>query len=101
MKNPLATITVEEQFHISMIALGGMMLMTIATTIYLVGWVTHSWVFRGFIILNALFGIMFLASMLATSFQQFQMYKAATAGMQNLDSLKNIFGDVKGGNANG
>jgi len=93
-KNLLGKITIEEQFQMSMISLGGMMIILVATAIYLVGWIAESWVFKTLIILNAIFGVMFLTSMLATSYQQYQMYKSAKQGMDAVQGLGDLFGGL-------
>jgi len=99
MKNPFK-FSITEQLQISLIALGGMIVMLILTGIYLVGWGVQSNVFKLIIILNAMCGIVFLSSSFIGTYQQYKMAKTSEGLFELSETLKGL-DLLKGGNQNG
>lgn len=70
-KGLLTKFTPKEQMEISLVSLVGMILMLIITTIYLVFFQDITLTFKILIAINAVFGVGFLFSLLATTYQQY------------------------------
>lgn len=108
MKNPLK-FSMQEQLLMGLIALGGLIILLLATAIYMTiaADVTvlkmNNSIFKTLLIINALFGVMFLGSTFIGLYSQYQMAKIAegVSGLQ--DMAKNLVDafSMKGGETHG
>lgn len=101
MKNPLK-FTVEEQLLMGLINLGGLIVMLIATAVYLIGWGGFSTIFDWMIGINAFFGVGFLGSTFIGMLQQYALAKLANPVQDMVKGINDLFStDVKGGDTDG
>lgn len=116
-----AKFTPKEQFQMSLIALGGMIILTFITGIYLFFFTEFSSFFRWLALINTMFGVLFLFSTFVGAWQSYQMVKLVDSGnaisqllnaskdIQNLfntnstnpDEIKEIKKNVRGLNKDG
>ena len=75
-----AKFTPKEQFQMSLIAVGGMLILTFVTGIYIFFFTDFSLFFKWLALINTLFGVLFLFSMFVTTYQSYQMVKLADSG---------------------
>jgi len=93
-----AKFTPVELFQMTLISLGGMIILTFLTGIYIFFWTDFSLFFRILALVNTLFGVLFLSSTFISSYQSYQMVKLADMG-QGMDTLiksisDNLIADV-------
>lgn len=91
-----AKLTPKEQFQISLIAIGGMLIFTSVFGVYIFFFSDFTFMFRLLTIINTIFGSLFLFSMFVGTYQSYQMVKLADSGnvMETLGALvdvQNIF----------
>jgi hypothetical protein len=94
----LLKFSVKEQFEISLISLLGLILALLVTSIYLVFFSDMSTFMRVMMIVNGLFGISFLASFMATTYQQYINFISVSQAMNDMTSIFSVTENkMKGG----
>ena len=73
----------------SLISLVGMLIMLVITGVYIYFFTDFSLTFRIISVVNVFFGIIFLFSMVATTYQQYQTYLLVEQGKGLMDIFQN------------
>ena len=92
----------KEQMEMSIFTLIGMIVLLAITTVYLAFFQDFTTFFRILIVINGLFGIGFLFSMLITTYQQYAMLSTVDNAQEMLEGIKALeetfkTTDMKGG----
>jgi hypothetical protein len=83
----LVKFSIKEQLEMSMIATIGMFVLTTISLVYMAFFVTMSMWFKVLLVINGLFGLLFIFSMVASTYAQ---YKAYLGAMEAQDILKGL-----------
>jgi hypothetical protein len=87
--NTMKAIDIVTQYEASILSLFCLIVEMLLFMIYIIFIVQYSWIMKGFIVFNIIFGIILMGSMLVTNYQQFMAYKEST---RVLGELSNQFG---------
>lgn len=93
MAKMLGSLDERTQFEASMLSMTFILLGMIGFSIYLVIESTSGWWFKGFLIFNSFWGVIFLLSYLATTYQQYKTYmetKEALDLLASPDTIKEL-----------
>lgn len=93
----LLKFSLKEQFEISLISLLGLILALLITSIYLIFFSDMSMFMKVMLAINGIFGISFLTSFLATTYQQYINFISVTQAMGDVTSMFINDNDLKGG----
>lgn len=98
----LSNVNPKMQFEASMMAMVFMIIGGLITDVYIVIWSSFNLFFKISIVVNSLFALLFLSSMLVTTFQQYQSYLSINDIQSILKDASVIYNsELKGGNENG